>query len=214
MELLALFSNSFVVGFSGAMMPGPLLTVDIAETPRSGWATGPVISIGHAIAEIMVVLLLSLGVVALAENGLATAVIGLAGGLALILMGGSMAWEILAGRVVYNYTENRPATRHRVLIGKGITATLSNPYWFVWWGTTGLAFVVKSVKFGFAGPLVFYFGHILSDFVWYTVISVVLWRGKKLLIGSGLKILILACAAFLLYLGTTFIIDALTILRQ
>ena len=68
MELVLLFSNSFLVGFSGAMMPGPLLTVGIAETPRSGWRTGPIISIGHAIAEVVVVVLLSAGVVAIGKR--------------------------------------------------------------------------------------------------------------------------------------------------
>ncbi|HOP06523.1 MAG TPA: LysE family transporter [candidate division Zixibacteria bacterium] len=209
MELVLLFSNSFLVGFSGAMMPGPLLTVGIAETPRSGWRTGPIISIGHAIAEVVVVVLLSAGVVAISENGIITGVIGVAGGLALLLMGGMMAYDILTGRVKYEYTGNEARTRSSVLIGKGITASISNPYWFVWWGTTGLAFVVKSVKLGIAGPVVFYFGHILSDFVWYTVVSVVLWRGKKIFVGAGLKTLILMCAAFLLYLGGSFIIDGL-----
>ena len=70
MALLTLFLNSFVVGFSGAMMPGPLLAVDIANTPRHGWHTGPVLSIGHAIAEIAVVVLLSVGVAALAGTRL------------------------------------------------------------------------------------------------------------------------------------------------
>ena len=68
---------------------------------------------------------------------------------------------------------------------------------------------MKTVKFGIIGPVVFYFGHILSDFVWYSAVSIVLWKGKKLLVGRGLKILILCCAAFLLYLGTVFIVDGI-----
>ena len=206
MELVTLFFLSFGVGFSGAMMPGPLLAVDIAETPRHGWQTGPIISIGHALAEIAVVVALALGFVALAENEGLARVISVVGGGALIVMGLMMGYDALKQRVTYEAEKGDRRSQHR-LAGKGIVATLSNPFWFVWWATTGLAFVVKSLKFGVIGPVVFYFGHIMSDFVWYTVVSVLLWRGKNLIMGKGLKILILGCAAFLLYLGASFIID-------
>ena len=209
MELLLLFFNSFVVGFSGAMMPGPLLAVGVAETPRHGWQTGPIISIGHAIAEIFVVVVLSLGLAALAQNRIVTAVIGVVGGAALILMGLQMGYEILKRKVNYEIVQQDKKSGHK-LAGKGITATLSNPYWFVWWGTTGLAFLVKSLKFGYIGPVVFYFGHNLSDFVWYSVVSVLIWMDKTLIMGRGLQILIVACSIFLVYLGITFIVDGVT----
>ncbi len=208
MELLSLFLLSFGVGFSGAMMPGPLLAVGIAETPRSGWQTGPIISIGHAIAEIGVVAILAFGLVSLTEGSIASRIIGVVGGTALIVMGLMMGYDTIKGKVSYEVQKKKENSKHR-LAGLGITATLSNPYWFVWWGTTGLAFVVKSVKFGFIGPVIFYFGHILSDFVWYTVVTITLWKGKKLFLGRGLKILILICALFLLWLGASFILDGL-----
>ncbi|MDH3937473.1 MAG: LysE family translocator, partial [candidate division Zixibacteria bacterium] len=161
MELLVLFFTSFMVGFSGAMMPGPLLAVDIAETPRYGWQAGPILSVGHAIAEIAVVVVLSLGVAALAQNESVAGVIGVVGGIALILMGSSMGYETLKNRLSYEVDGSSKSGGHR-LTGKGITATLSNPYWFVWWATTGLAYLLKSQKFGWVGPVVCYFGHILS----------------------------------------------------
>ncbi|UCD65022.1 MAG: LysE family transporter [Candidatus Zixiibacteriota bacterium] len=209
MELFWIFFNSFIVGFSGAMMPGPLLAVDIAESPRHGWQTGPIVSTGHAIAEIFVVVALSLGLAAVAQDGTIAAVIGIVGGTALVLMGLSMGYDILRSRVNYEIVKSDKQSSHK-LAGKGITATLSNPYWFVWWATTGLAFLVKSIKFGFIGPVVFYFGHILSDYVWYTVVSVLLWAGKKIIMGRTLKVLIVICALFLIYLGIWFIYDGAT----
>ncbi len=208
MELALLFFNSFIIGFSGAVMPGPLLAVGIAETPKSGWQTGPVISIGHAIAEIFVVIVLFFAVEAIAANPFITNLIGIVGGAALILMGLMMAYDLYKKQIRY---EAEPMTEHsRTKLGaKGITATLSNPYWFVWWMTVGLALLVKSQSFGLIGPIVFYFGHILSDFVWYTFVSVVLWNGRKLIMGRGLTVLLSTCAVFLLYLGVSFIIDGL-----
>jgi len=210
MELLAVFFSSFVVGFSGAMMPGPLLAVGIAETPRHGWRTGPIISTGHAVAEIAVVVALSLGFAAIAESALVTAVIGVVGGTALVVMGAAMLYDIAKHRLDYTGSEAAGKSGHRLAV-KGITATLSNPYWFIWWATTGLAFIAKSFKFGVLGPVVFYFGHILSDFVWYSAVSVLVWQGKSLLIGRRLNILISCCALFLVYLGIIFIIDGLSI---
>jgi len=209
MELVALFLNSFLIGFSGAIMPGPLLAVDIAETPRHGWKSGPVLCIGHAIAEIGVVVVLALGVAAVASSPVVARTIGVIGGVALLLMGGLMAYDTLKKRISYEAAAQKKQSGYK-LAGKGITASLSNPYWFIWWVTIGLALLVKAQEFGIIGPIVFYFGHILSDFVWYTIVSVLLWKGRKLIMGTGLKVLILGCAVFLLYLGGSFIYDGLT----
>ena len=210
MDLSWVFFNSFIVGFSGAMMPGPLLVVGISETPRHGWRTGIIISVGHAIAEIGVVLVLVLGLAAFAKDELVTQVIAIVGGAALILMGLSMGRDILKNSLSYDSIDSSQKGSRRLLAGKGITATLSNPFWFVWWGTVGLSLLVDSQRLGIEGPIVFYFGHILSDFVWYTAVSVILWSGRKLFVGKVLKSLILACAVFLIYLGITFLITGLS----
>ena len=190
-------------------MPGPLLAVGIAETPKNGWITGPIISVGHAVAEIAVVIVIALGVAVVTENPIITRVIAVVGGAALLLMALMMAIDAIRNRIVYDGVELQQSSRVRLGL-KGITASLSNPYWFIWWATIGLALIVKSKASGFVGPVVFYFGHILSDFVWYTIVSILIWNGRKLIMGTGLKILLLTCAAFLLYLGGSFIYDGLT----
>jgi len=210
MDITGLFITAFVTGFSGAMMPGPLLAVNIAETPRHGWRTGMVLSTGHAIAEIAVVALLVAGVAVIAENTMIIRAIGIIGGLGLVGMGLLMALDILRNKVAYDVTgtdlkDGAPGGWSQRLAGKGLVATLTNPFWFIWWGTTGLSFVVKSIELGVIGPVVFYFGHILSDYAWYTSVSIVVWRGRNIIVGRVFKGLLLACAAFLLYLGITFI---------
>jgi threonine/homoserine/homoserine lactone efflux protein len=210
MDLPALFISAFIVGFSGALMPGPLLAVDIAETPVRGFRAGPLLTGGHAIAEVIVVILLSIGLAALvSQNKIIGNAIGVVGGGMLVFMGIGMIYNLVRARIKSSFIESKSKNSWR-LIFDGFIASLSNPYWFVWWATTGSAFLVKSMKYGVAGPTVFYFGHILSDLVWYSLVSFLIWKGRKIISGTGYKILISACALFLLYLGVVFISDGIT----
>ncbi len=210
MDLSAIFLNSFIVGFSGAMMPGPLLAVGISETPKHGWRTGPIITLGHAIAEIGVVIVLMLGVVAIAQISEVTNAISIVGGSALLMMGFMMIWDTLRNKDIYASSHQSDKSKSHLLAGKGLMATLSNPFWWVWWGTVGLALLVDSQAAGIKGPIVFYFGHILSDFVWYTAVSFILWQGRKIFMGAGLKVLLCLCALFLIYLGAKYIISGIS----
>lgn len=206
MELWSLFLTAFIVGFSGAMMPGPLLAVNIAETPAKGIRTGPILVGGHAIAELAVVILLALGLSSLADNKAISSGIGIVGGTMLIFMGLGMLYNLIKSKLKTHSAERTGKSAFR-LTADGIITSLSNPFWYVWWATTGSAFMVRSLEHGTVGPPVFYVGHILSDFVWYTLVSIIIWRGRKLIVGVGYKILILLCALFLLYLGGLFIYD-------
>ena len=221
MELLTLFMTSFIVGFSGAMMPGPLLAVTIAETPRKGFWVGPILIGGHSLAEIVVVVVLSLGLVTIAENESISRGIAIIGGAMLILMGAGMIAQLLkkdSDKTSESDTALETKNGKRTKKGKntgrlildGIITSLSNPYWFIWWATTGSAFIVKSMKFGITGPTVFYFGHILSDLVWYSFVSFIIWKGRKFVTGIGYKVLIGSCALFLIYLGGVFIYDGIS----
>ena len=201
-----LFITSFTVGLSGALMPGPLLTVNIAESTRKGFWTGPILIGGHAIAELAVVVALVFGLSEFLASETSIKVIGILGGAALILMGGMMLYDIIRKKI--SFDPDAPGTGSGLLVGKGITASLSNPYWFVWWATVGSAFLTKSFSHGMIGPVVFYVGHIMSDLVWYSFVSFMISIGRRLLTGKTYYILISCCALFLLYIGISFIVDS------
>ncbi len=204
MEVAALFVNAYIVGFSGAVMPGPLLVVNVAETPKNGWKTGAFITTGHAFVEFVLVILLLLGASTIAQNPGVARIIGIVGGIALIAMGIMMASDILRNKLSYDL-QGKASGSGGKLAGKGVLATLTNPFWFVWWATVGFGFLVQSQEFGYIGPVAFYFGHILADYTWYILISVLVWKGRALLVGPAFKVVLLACAAFLIYLGIKFI---------
>ncbi|HUY01182.1 MAG TPA: LysE family transporter, partial [Candidatus Deferrimicrobium sp.] len=59
--LLQIMFFSFLIGFTGAITPGPVLTAVIKETPQRGWTTGPLVVFGHSITELILLIGLVLG---------------------------------------------------------------------------------------------------------------------------------------------------------
>jgi threonine/homoserine/homoserine lactone efflux protein len=89
--IAAIFATSFVVSLSGALMPGPLFTLTVRETLRSGFWVGPVVTLGHGLIELVLVIALAIGLKeVLGEEGPATAAIAFFGGLFLLWMGYQM----------------------------------------------------------------------------------------------------------------------------
>lgn len=214
MNLFEIFGNSFLVGLSGAMMPGPLLVVALARTPSRGPSTGPLVTVGHGIVELFTVAILAFGLAAIVkQEPMIARVIAVVGGAALLLMSLSMLAEIRRGIKAPAAVQNI-ATAPRVggirLIREGAVATISNPYWFVWWATIGSALVITSLKSGAIGAPVFYVGHILSDLVWYSAVTIVVWQGKNLFAGRRYHYMLAGCALFLIWLGGWFIYSGVT----
>ncbi|MDP2718929.1 MAG: LysE family transporter [Dehalococcoidia bacterium] len=79
--LSLIFTTSFVIALSGAMMPGPLLAVTISEVARRGFWAGPLLVLGHAILELSIVAALAFGLSRLVGSELISGIIFLAGGI-------------------------------------------------------------------------------------------------------------------------------------
>ncbi|MBM4040571.1 MAG: hypothetical protein FJ290_18860, partial [Planctomycetes bacterium] len=87
----AIFGSAFVIGLSGAMMPGPLLGACIGYTAERGFvAGGPLLVLGHALLELALVMLVLAGIGPLLSRPRVGATIGLVGGAVLIWMGYGM----------------------------------------------------------------------------------------------------------------------------
>jgi len=81
--LLGIFFSSMGIGFSGALMPGPMLSVCIAESYKKGFWAGPLIVLGHSLPEFALMVLFSLGLNKFVTNDTVTGIIGIVGGLFL-----------------------------------------------------------------------------------------------------------------------------------
>lgn len=209
MEALGLlFLSSFIVGLSGAATPGPLLMVNIVEVARRGFWAAPALALGHSLLELVTVALLGLGLSQVLHTGVIPGLVGLLGGLFLLWMGGGMIRSApsLSLRAAMADARSSP-TGLPVLLG--VTASLSNPYWLVWWATVGASFMVASLSWGLVGLAAFYLGHIASDFAWYAFVGAVVATGRRAMTDAVYRGLLVACAIFLLALGAFFILSGI-----
>jgi len=192
--LSTIFLTSFIIAFSGAMMPGPLLTITISESARQGGWVGPKIIAGHAILEIVLIAGILLGLAPFLQNDTFFIVIAIIGGGIMIWM----SWGMFSSLPQLNINNNTNTKRQKNIYLSGILMSLANPYWIIWWATIGLGYILHSMKFGIMGIFLFFIGHILGDLVWYSGISFAIGKGRNLFTNRIYRILVGSCAAFLI----------------
>ena len=203
-ETLAMFGGSFTLALSGALMPGPLLTMTIAEVTRRGFLAGPLLICGHSILELVLVGAILLGLGPFLEQPLVLAVIALFGGAVLAYLGVDMIRSAAKLTLQQNeITTPGALTGHPVIMG--ILGSLANPYWIIWWATIGLGYLVSVMKFGMTGVTVFFLGHISGDFAWYCLVSYGVSRGKRVLRDESYQAVIRVCGVLLLGFGGWFV---------
>lgn len=205
LTLVAIFASSFLIALSGALMPGPLLTVTVSESPRRGAVTGPLMILGHGILELGLVIALLLGLAPILKQDAVFISISLAGGGILIWMAVSMFRSLPNLYLDLDASPGKP----RNLILSGIILSLANPYWTIWWASIGLGYIMSSAKLGAAGIISFFAGHILADFIWYSFISYSVSRGRRFLSNTLYRGLIGGCASFLLVFACCFLYSGL-----
>ena len=192
-SLITIFFTSLVIAFSGAMMPGPLLTVTISESTRRGSATGPLLIAGHAVLELLLVLGLLFGLGPVLKNDIFFIVIAFLGGIIMLWM----AWGMFRSLPTLTVSPQSVVPMKKNLVLTGALMSLANPYWLIWWATIGIGYIVLSQKMGFWGVAFFYVGHIAGDLIWYSAISFTISKGKKLFTDQVYRGLIAVCGTFL-----------------
>ncbi|MEM3437108.1 MAG: LysE family transporter [Nitrososphaerales archaeon] len=204
LELPSLFFFSLIIGYSGALMPGPVLIVTINEAVNKGLKSGFYVSVGHALLELILVILLALGLSEILSLKPIISLTGLLGGIFLSWM----AYDIFKGvlnrkiSLSFNVKSNIQKMNSMML---GIITSLSNPFWLIWWVFVGASFLFKSLEFGIIGVMAFYFGHILADLSWYGSVSFAIARGKKFINERVYRIILIFCGSTLIFFSILFI---------
>ena len=210
-EIIQIFFGSLIVAFTGALMPGPMLTLVIASAAQKGFWTSVFIVIGHSILELLIVISFYLGVLKYLDNPLVIKIISIVGGAFLIYLAVSIMVSIAKKKIKLDLDTKRIAnlgTKNMFIITvKGILISLANPYWYIWWLTIGATFMIQSVQHSFVGVAFFYTGHILADFIWYLFIGFLVSKGRRFFNQKIYISILIVCSLFLLYLGIRFIVD-------
>ncbi len=193
-------ATSFIVALSGALMPGPLLTVTVGEAARRGFWAGPLIMVGHALLELALVVLLLAGVGAWLHRPVVLGLVGVTGAGMLGWMGLALVRSSRHSRLEFKAQDQ--AGLHPVLAG--ILLSAANPYWLLWWLTIGLGYVLFSVKYGILGVALFYGGHILADFAWYSLVSGAVAQGRRFISDRLYQGFLACCGLFLVGFGGYF----------
>jgi len=190
------------------MMPGPLLTVTIAESARRGFIAGPLIILGHALLELTLIFALTAGLSVFLSRTSVNSAIALFGGLFLLYLGFTMSRDAARGTVVLSAFNPDDAGSNKGLhpVLAGAVISLANPYWSIWWATVGLTYLTISLERGMVGLASFFSGHILADLAWYTLVAAGVAGGRKFINPLGYKYVIIVCGIFLMVLGAYFIL--------
>jgi threonine/homoserine/homoserine lactone efflux protein len=195
METLIL---AFTIGLTGALAPGPTLVVTINSSLQRGWTMGPKVAAGHALAEVVIFLLIVKGLATVAEEQ--TGIVAAVGGTALILFG---LLTLKGSKTATMEISEREATSNPYLAGA--LTSVANPYFWIWWLSVGSALVLAELRESLVLAMIFMIGHWGADFGWYTLVSTSLDRGRTLLSETNYRRALALCGAFLVLFGASYL---------
>ena len=184
-----------VISLSGVLMPGPVLAVSIAKGHGDRFA-GVKISLGHALLEVPLILLIYAGIASVIE-GTPLRVLSLAGGALLIYMGIGM---LRMRRDVAARGKDLPYSATFA----GFATSFANPYFYLWWLTVGALLVARASDFGIPGLVLFILLHETCDFAWYTSVSMAANASKQLLSVRVHELIFTLLGGMLLFFGAWF----------
>ena len=205
MSYWTIFTTAFIVGLSGAVTPGPVLALTVSETTKRGFIAVPLIVLGHAVLEGILVICLVGGLGSILVKGRVLGPIALLGAAVLLWMGSAMVRENLRHKAKLDLSLAAATAGVSTPIVGGIITSLANPYWLVWWATVGLTYIGASFERGAAGVLWFFSGHILADLVWYSIVGEAIAVGRRSIIKRIYPWLNLACGCFLVGIAGFFL---------
>ena len=182
-------------------MPGPLLAAVIYESTKHGSKTGPLFILGHAILEMLMIAGIIFGLSHFLSAPLVLRIIAIAGSIILFCFGLSMIISLPRLTLPQTGLPTKPSN----LVWLGITMSLTNPYWTFWWLTIGLGLVLAAQKQGLLAILVFFAGHISADLVWYSLVSLMIHKGRKFISDRMYRGMVLCCALALIGFACWFI---------
>ncbi len=199
--MLPILLSVIVISLSGAMMPGPMFAVTLAKSYKSPWA-GTQISLGHAVIEVPLILLIYLGFAQFFQENLVQLILSIVGGAMIVWLGVAM---FRARTEVVHKGKDLAYSAFTA----GIITSALNPFFLIWWATVGSLLIMKFLDYGLGGLAVFTISHWLVDLVWLSLVSVLVYKTRKL---WGLRFqegVFIACSLLLIGFGIWFMVSGI-----
>ena len=200
MSLIEFLAGAALISLSGVMAPGPMTAVTVGKGSSSPHAGG-IISLGHAIIEFPLMILIFFESGHIFNIPYVKTGIALIGGIFLLYMAVGMFRSI-------NSDFKSSADAHSPLIA-GILLTAGNPYFILWWATVGATLVIQSADFGISGFIIFAIMHWICDMLWLYFLSILSYRGGRFFGNIFQKIIFTICGVMLVFFSGKFIYDGL-----
>jgi len=199
--MLPLLISVVVISASGVMQPGIMFAMTIAKSYKSPWA-GAQIALGHAVIEVPLILLIYFGFAQFFQNTTVQLVLSIVGGGMIIWLGINMF------RTRTEVTQRGKDLPYNAFTA-GILTSVLNPFFWVWWAAIGTMLVMKFLDFGTIGLILLIVVHWLFDLVWFSFISVLVYKthslwGRKLHEG-----IFIGCSLLLIGFGGWYMISGI-----
>ena len=188
------------ISLTGVMLPGPMTAATIAKGYGDKNA-GALIAVGHAIIEIPLIAAIYFGFGHFIGSPRVIDIVYIVGGVALFYLGFRM----------FRSSNNAPGEVSGLPTSSlvtGIVITGTNPAFYVWWATVGVALIVSAAKFGFVGVILFTVVHWPCDLAWSEFLSVGTFESRRWWTQKVQKFAFTVCALILIGFGVWFCLSA------
>ncbi|MHB1018116.1 MAG: LysE family transporter [Coriobacteriia bacterium] len=209
---LTLGASAFLIGLTGAMSPGPYLTMTITRTVTRGPRSAALMLVGHALLEGLLLLGFAFGLQNVLAAPTVHRVLSVVGGAFLVWMAAGLLKGAARGTLTARAGAAMARESRLGSILQGAVVSLSTPYWSLWWATIGVKLAIDGLALGPVGVAAFFIGHQLADVTWYGFVIAATSRGRSLLTPGVYRTIIGACSLFLLYLGVRFVLEGLAVI--
>ena len=199
--MLTALGTVVVTSLSGVMAPGPMFTMTLAKSYKSPWA-GAQVSLGHAVIEVPLILLIYFGVAQFFQNIVVQLVLSVLGGGMIIWMG------IGLFRARKELARGSKDTSYSAFVA-GILMSGLNPFFLVWWVTVGSLLLMTFLEFSPQGLILFIVVHWLCDLVWLSLVSFTVYKTHSFLAQRLQEWIFIVLSVALLYFGGQFIVKGI-----
>jgi len=163
-------ASVLLISLSGVLMPGPLFAVTIKKASKSKTA-GALIAIGHGIVEFPLMFLIFFVLSEFNLPDFVQVAVGLVGGFLMVFMG------VQAFRSRHKQEEVTVDLKRDSVLA-GVWTTAANAGFILWRLTIGTTLILNAKLFGLLGFSVFAGVHWLTDFSWYAVVALLIFKSQ------------------------------------